>query len=71
MSIQNSYYVHQHLLGANYIEASDPLGKADENMKLKIARREAKETVFWLQLLSIHADSPLAPERNRLVNESI
>ncbi len=33
-------------VGANYIEASDPLGKADELMKLKISRREAKESVY-------------------------
>lgn len=72
----NCEYVKQLLrssssVGANYIEASDPLGKGDENMKLKIARREAKESVFWLQLLFIHTDNPLATERNRLVNECI
>jgi len=58
-------------IGANYIEASDPLGKADENMKLKIARREAKESVFWLKLLLIPADDHLISERNRLINQSI
>jgi four helix bundle protein len=72
----NHEYIKQLLrssasVGANYIEASDPLGKADENMKLKIARREAKESVFWLQLLFIHSDNPVHTERNRLVNESI
>lgn len=72
----NREYIKQLLrssasVGANYIEAADPLGKADENMKLKIARREAKESVFWLQLLYIHADSLLANERNRLINESV
>jgi hypothetical protein len=40
-------------------------------MKLKIARREAKESFFWLQLLFIHTESPLVTERNRLVIESI
>ncbi|TDO23619.1 four helix bundle protein [Sediminibacterium goheungense] len=72
----NHEYVKQLLrssssVGANYIEASDSLGKADENMKLKIARREAKESVFWLQLLFIHTDRPLATDRNRLISECI
>ncbi len=40
-------------VGANYIEASDRLGKAYETMKLKIARREAKEACFWLRLVYI------------------
>jgi len=38
-------------IGANYIEASDKLGKLDEQMKLKISRREAKESVYWLRLI--------------------
>ena len=37
-------------VGANYIEASDDLGRQDERMKIKIARREAKESVYWLIL---------------------
>lgn len=38
-------------ISANYTEASDDLGKADEKMKLKIARREAKETIKWIDLI--------------------
>ena len=38
-------------IGANYIEANDKLGKNDFLMKLRIARREAKETEYWLELL--------------------
>ncbi|MDZ4071714.1 MAG: four helix bundle protein [Sediminibacterium sp.] len=45
-------------VGANYIEASDSLGKADETMKLKIARREAKESCFWLRLVYIPETTP-------------
>lgn len=46
----NAEYIRQVIrssgsVSANYIEASDDLGKADEKMKLKISRREAKETV--------------------------
>ena len=38
-------------IGANYVEANENLGKQDLLMRLKISRKEAKETVFWLHLL--------------------
>lgn len=38
-------------IGANYREANDSLGKKDFIMRLKIARKEAKETIFFLRLL--------------------
>ncbi len=36
-------------IGANCIEANENLGKADMLMHLRIARKEAKETQYWLQ----------------------
>ena len=38
-------------VGANYIEANDSLGKKDLLMRLRIARKEAKESRYWLELL--------------------
>ncbi len=38
-------------IGANYLEANDALGKKDFIMRNKIARKEAKETLYWLELL--------------------
>lgn len=38
-------------IGANYREANDSLGKKDFVNRLRIARKEAKETIFWLELL--------------------
>jgi four helix bundle protein len=38
-------------VSANYTEASDDLGYADEKMKIKISRREAKETIKWIDLV--------------------
>lgn len=59
-------------VGANYIEASDRLGKADETMKLKIARREAKESRFWLSLLYIPENNPnLENKRTQLLDEAL
>ena len=38
-------------VGANYIEANEKLGHNDLIMRLKIARKEAKEASYWLRLL--------------------
>ena len=38
-------------VGANYREANDPLGKKDFLQRMRIARREAKESHHWLELL--------------------
>jgi four helix bundle protein len=38
-------------VGANYREANDALGKKDFIQRLKIARREAKESHHWLELI--------------------
>ncbi len=35
-------------IGANYIEANEKLGLKDLSYRMKIARKEAKETVYWL-----------------------
>ncbi len=37
-------------VAANYIEANESLGKNDFYMRLKICRKEAKETIMWLKL---------------------
>jgi four helix bundle protein len=38
-------------VGANYIEATESLGNKDFLMKVKISRREAKESRYWLELV--------------------
>ena len=38
-------------VGANYREANDALGKKDFIFRLKIARKEAKEIMHWLELI--------------------
>jgi four helix bundle protein len=37
-------------IGANYIEAEDALSKKDFILHIKISRKEAKETRYWLKL---------------------
>jgi len=43
-------------IGANYIEANESLGKQDMKMKIRISRKEAKETQYWLELLMTEND---------------
>jgi four helix bundle protein len=38
-------------VGANYVEASEPLGRKDFLMRARICRKEATETAYWLRLL--------------------
>jgi four helix bundle protein len=38
-------------VGANYIEANESLGKKDFLMRIKISRKEAKESAYWLKLI--------------------
>ena len=37
-------------VGANYIEANESLSKKDFVMRVKICRKEAKESIYWLSL---------------------
>ncbi|MFP4159499.1 MAG: four helix bundle protein [Desulfobacterales bacterium] len=38
-------------IGANYIEANEALSKKDFLNRIKICRKEAKETAYWLKLV--------------------
>lgn len=38
-------------VGANYIEANEALSKKDFGTRIKLCRKEAKETAYWLKLL--------------------
>ncbi len=57
-------------VGANYIEANEALSKKDFRMRIRISRKESKETRYWLRLLDTHDDAPLDLERNKLIQES-
>ncbi|HEY7157320.1 MAG TPA: four helix bundle protein [Gemmataceae bacterium] len=58
-------------VGANYIEANESLGTKDFLMRIKISRKEARESRFWLRLLDLEGRSELEPERTELLQESI
>jgi four helix bundle protein len=58
-------------VGANYIEANESISKKDFMYRIKICRKEAKESRFFLRLLDIGDDVVLDKERNELVQEAM
>lgn len=56
-------------IGANYREANDALGKKDFIHRLKIARKEAKETIHWLELIE-EANPDLKDRMNEIKQEA-
>ncbi|NIR52667.1 four helix bundle protein [candidate division KSB1 bacterium] len=38
-------------IGANYREANDALSRRDFLMRIKISRKEAKDSLYWLRLI--------------------
>ena len=57
-------------VGANYIEANEALSKKDFIMRIKICRKEAKESRYWLGLVDTQNDQELENERKNLQQES-
>jgi four helix bundle protein len=57
-------------VGANYIEANEALSKKDFQMRIKICRKESKESVYWLRLLETGSDQTVAHEREAMVKEA-
>ena len=58
-------------VGANYIEANNALSHKDFVMRIKISRKEARESSFWLDLLDLESRPELEVERLALFQESI
>ena len=56
-------------VAANYIEANEALSKKDFVMRIKLCRKEAKETGLWLRLVDLGATKESS--RAALVKESV
>jgi four helix bundle protein len=56
-------------VGANYIEANESLSKKDFLTRIKICRKEAKESGYWLKLIEVK-NSNLETEREILMKKS-
>lgn len=64
--IRSSGSVH-----ANFIEASEALSKKDFYHRVKICRKEAKESRSWLGLIDTEDNPDLEKERKELIQEAI
>ncbi len=57
-------------VGANYIEANESLSKKDFVMRIKICRKEAKESRYWLKLIDTNDEHDHENDRKYLIEES-
>ena len=55
-------------VGANYIEANEAVSRKEFVLRIKICRKEAKETRYWLMLLECSEELQSAKEK--LIQES-
>lgn len=56
-------------VGANYIEANESLSKKDFYYRIKICRKESKESNYWLSLLAV-CNTEFQSEINILIQEA-
>ena len=57
-------------VGANYIEANESLSKKDFVLRIKISRKEAKESRYWLRLLDTGEKAAVEKARGALIQEA-
>jgi four helix bundle protein len=57
-------------VASNYIEANERLSKKDFQLRIKIARKEAKESRLWLRLVETQNSKELELDRARLIQEA-
>jgi four helix bundle protein len=55
---------------ANYIEANEALSKKDFVHRIKICRKETKESCLWLRLCDIGDSAELNKEKQRPIQEA-
>ncbi|MEZ5008962.1 MAG: four helix bundle protein [Chitinophagales bacterium] len=58
-------------VGANYIEANESLSKKDFTFRIKICRKEAKESTYWLRLIRDTNELDNNNVVDKLIQESI
>ena len=56
-------------VGANYLEAQEAMSRKDFSMRIKICRKEAKESLYWLRLLD-GTSNTFFNDKKRLMGEA-
>jgi four helix bundle protein len=57
-------------VAANYLEANEALSKKDFVVRIKICRKEAKESRLWLRLLDLDDRPQLLDDQAALIREA-
>ncbi len=57
-------------VGANYRKANESLSRKDFVMRIKISRKEAKESAYWLRLIHETNNLENADEAKSLIQEA-
>ena len=57
-------------VAANYIESQEGVSRKDFFFRVKICRKECRESITWLRLLETEDNPPLDAERETLVREA-
>ena len=57
-------------VGANYIETNESLSKKDFYHRIRICRKEAKESRYWLKLI-VSSDSKFEKDTEPYIQESL
>lgn len=57
-------------VGANYIEANENVGPGDLRYRIKVSRKESKESMLFLGLIETFGNNDLETERVFLIDEA-
>jgi len=57
-------------VAANYVEAQEGVSRKDFFYRIRLCRKEARESWLWLRLLETGGSAELDAERDRLIVES-
>jgi four helix bundle protein len=57
-------------VGANYIESVEALSKKDSLYRIKVCRKEAKESKYWTKLIDIGDSAEFEEEKAGIIQEA-
>src|SRR4051812_18990911 len=57
-------------VAANYLESQEGLSRRDFFYRIKVCRKEARESALWLRLVEVGTPGVIRKERADLVNEA-
>ena len=75
-SVSNNEYSKQLIrssgsVAANYIEANESLSRKDFFHRIKICRKETKESRLWIKLCDVNENESLDREQEKLLGEGV